>query len=216
MLLSGLGVPDEIFVTLQEEHLERVGKMLFDQSAALVLLEWQNMANILVELDHSEVASNLRALRRRLIAEAERLRIVVPKSRTLFGVAETPRFCASTGCRLPGLLRPGECLVRVTMNGKLATSIEGHIVVSKNPCYLLGDIRVLHAISSKERPELHELEKSMVDCIVFPIEGPVPHHEQIAGSDLVSTKSTKCGFASMSTTVCSFSSCQADTLSWNL
>lgn len=51
------------------------------------------------------------------------------------------------------------------------------MVVAKNPCYLLGDIRVLSAVNV-------EGFNHLVDCIVFPTNGKRPHPSEIAGSDL--------------------------------
>eukprot|EP00978_Attheya_sp_CCMP212_P042524 scaffold260436_cov51-Attheya_sp.AAC.2 len=189
MLLSGLGVPDNVFIKLQQEHFDRVQRMTYDHDAALMILEWRNRASELIENknDRSKGSSfkHLRPLQQRLIAESLKLRILVPESRSLFGVAETPHFCQKTGDRLPGKLRPGECMVRLTMRGREPFSLHDQfVIVSKNPCYLLGDIRVLRAVSAVERPELRELERDLVDCIVFPIEGTRSHSEEIAGSDL--------------------------------
>lgn len=57
------------------------------------------------------------------------------------------------------------------MRGDKRSSLNGSVIVSKNPCYLKGDIRVLKAVSSKDRPDLVHLEKDLVDCIVFPVKG---------------------------------------------
>lgn len=190
MLLSGLGVADDVFTDLQQEHFSRVRRMLYDRDAALMRLEWRNRAVELV-VGSSWVSGavqpplyHLRSLQQQLTIESSRLRILVPESRTLFGVAETPAFCSKTGKRLPGRLRYGECLVRIMVGGN-AVSLNGQrVFVSKNPCYLLGDIRVLHAVSSLERPSLHQLERDLVECIVYLIEGDRPHCGEIAGSDL--------------------------------
>jgi len=85
---------------------------------------------------------------------------------------------------LPGMLRPGECFVRLMMCGGCHLSLQQRAVVSKNPCYLLGDVRVLQAVSEERRPSLREISCDLIDMIVFPIEGHCPHSEEIAGSDL--------------------------------
>jgi len=202
VLLSGLGVPDQVFLELQQQHFDRLSKMLDDRDSALMLIEWHNRAEELLQMTRDEVSFTdrwvarrdtadstasyeyLRRLQRRLIVhESPRLRILIPESRNLFGVAEPPRYARNS--RLRGILKYGECLVRLTMRGEGPFSLHNQqVVVSKNPCYLLGDVRVLRAVSSLERPELRALERDLIDCIVFPIEGPQPHSEQIAGSDL--------------------------------
>lgn len=198
MLLSGLGVDDKVFLDIQQEHFERLRKMLWDRDSALMLLEWRNRAIEFVDDDLEENQNpagkdiaqpykHLRQLQKDLIVnDSPKLRILIPQSRTLFGVAETPRYNKKTENRLAGILEPGECMVRLTMRGDKQISLRGPVVVSKNPCYLLGDVRVLRAVSSADRPELRALESDLVDCLVFPIEGERPHSEEIAGSDLVS------------------------------
>eukprot|EP00977_Amphora_coffeiformis_P014749 scaffold4223_cov189-Amphora_coffeaeformis.AAC.9 len=202
MLLSGLGVDDEIFTNIQKEHYDRIRRMLTDRNAALMLLEWRGWTNDLIDVDLCATGTPpfwcLRSLQRQLIVnDSLKLRILIPKSRTLFGVAETPRFRPEDlgnkkRERILGRLKSGECLIRLTMRGDKQFSIRGDTVVSKNPCYLLGDIRVLRAVSSADRPELWDLEKDLIDCIVFPIEGERPHSEEIAGSDLDGDKYFVC------------------------
>ncbi|CAB9503937.1 polymerase alpha-associated DNA helicase A [Seminavis robusta] len=194
MLLSGLGVPDHVFEKLQRDHFDRIRNMLHDRDSALLVYEWKNRSSLFTE-DGQDVRSgrvdppmppyiDLKKTQSRLIEESPKLKILVPQSRTLFGVAETPKY-NEKGLLTPGILQPGECLVRVTMKGGTPVSLQHQkVIVSKNPCYLLGDIRVLTAVSSHERPQLKELENDLVDTIVFPIVGDRPHSEEIAGSDL--------------------------------
>lgn len=198
VLLSGLGVPDETFETLQREHFARVRNMLYNRDDALMLLEWRNRARELLpdtveyeptrSTEQQQSASppfmHLRSLQQRLIMESLKLRILVPESRNIFGIAEPPRYCPSTGVRLPGILQSGECFVRITFHGRFPKSLRQKVVVSKNPCYLLGDVRVLQAVSEEDRPALRDLSHDLVDVVVFPIEGIRPHSEEIAGSDL--------------------------------
>lgn len=188
-LLSGLGVSDDSFLSIQREYFQQIQKMTSDFDSAWNILEWLNRSSeLLIDNDGETMEERLgkvKSIQSQLIGSAPKLKILVPESRTLFGVAETPIFCPETKQRLPGILRYGECLVRVTMKGGQRVSLQNQrVIVSKNPCYLLGDVRILRAVSSVERPELHRLEKDLVDCIVFPIEGVRPHSEEIAGSDL--------------------------------
>jgi regulator of nonsense transcripts 1 len=64
----------------------------------------------------------------------------------------------------------------VTVSGA-PTIIKGKVIVGKNPCYHLGDIRILEAV---DIPENHFL----VDCLVFSVQGERPTADKIAGSDL--------------------------------
>ena len=50
--------------------------------------------------------------------------------------------------------------------------------MTKNPCLWPGDFRRLEAVRNSK------LEACMRDVIVFPIDGPRPHSNEIAGSDL--------------------------------
>uniref|UniRef100_A0A0G4FYX3 Uncharacterized protein n=1 Tax=Chromera velia CCMP2878 TaxID=1169474 RepID=A0A0G4FYX3_9ALVE len=107
---------------------------------------------------------------------------VTQDSRTLFGV-----------CDHLGVLEEGECLVRVIVDGE-PRSICQPVIVSKNPCYLLGDVRVLRGVSSfsdngnraasAERGGIRALERDLCECIVFPTKGRRPHADEVAGSDL--------------------------------
>eukprot|EP00121_Abeoforma_whisleri_P006944 Awhi_evm1s6324 len=63
-------------------------------------------------------------------------------------------------------------------------------MVSKNPCYLPGDIRVLRAMdfadfrNPNDQKKLMKLETNLIDCIVFSTKGKMPDCTKIAGSDL--------------------------------
>ena len=185
MLLSGLGVRDEIFLTKQKEHLEYLEKMMHDPEIAIMICCWRNRPGLAAQITkHLTVDSfskdmlikrELCRLKSQLLTKIEgkasqrilkiKLRLLINESRNIFGV-----------CDPIGILEYGQCFVRPTIRGKPSTII-GKVTVGKNPCYLLGDIRVLEAIDD---PRLHHL----VDCIVFPTKGKRPHPSEIAGSDL--------------------------------
>ena len=63
------------------------------------------------------------------------------------------------------------------MPGKNVIVVEGDVVVTKNPCFHEGEIRMLQAANV---PSLSH----MVDCIVFPQVGQRPHPDEMSGSDL--------------------------------
>ncbi|XP_052096541.1 uncharacterized protein LOC127731745 [Mytilus californianus] len=182
-LLSGLGVPDEIFTDFQTAQFERLREMTVNLEATICILQWQkksDLARVVIDLGKMnllppEDMKELRKLQAQLAIskKSKHIRIVVPKSRYIFGV-----------CDPYGILEYGECYVRVTATTSgHVKNVSGPVVVCKSPCYLLGDIRVLRAVSDMDKPELSKLSH-LVDCIVFPIRGARPHPNETAGSDL--------------------------------
>ncbi|KAL7958767.1 RNA dependent RNA polymerase domain-containing protein [Trichoderma compactum] len=87
--------------------------------------------------------------------DEQKCRILIPKSRLLFGV-----------CDAWGVLKPGQCAVKVTMDGD-------------GQPYALKGTKVLK-LDVVERPELAHL----VDCIVFPTTGRRPAVDMMSGGDL--------------------------------
>jgi len=75
----------------------------------------------------------------------------------------------------------GEVFVQYSVNldrPKAETKIlEGPVVIAKNPCFHPGDLRKFMAVN---KPQL----KHMIDCVVFPTQGPRPHPDEMSGSDL--------------------------------
>ena len=191
-LLSALGVPDEIFLTLQRELFELISEMHVNAEAAVAMLHWMgkpDVAEMIMRLTIDEncsditrillyrkdVCNTLAKIKREYFIRdekvkndgkvKEKLRIMVKKSRLLYGV-----------CDQLNQLKYGQCFLRITVNN-VAKTVTGKIVTGRMPCYLLGDIRVLEAV---DIPELSHL----VDCIVFPIQGKRPHADEQAGGDL--------------------------------
>lgn len=98
----------------------------------------------------------------------QRCRIMIPQSRLLFGI-----------CDSKNILREGECVVRVTMEGDgQPRQLSGmEILVTRNPCLHPGDLQKFNAVA---RPELAHL----VDCIIFPTRGKRPSADLMSGGDL--------------------------------
>ncbi|KAI6654778.1 Regulator of nonsense transcripts 1 [Oopsacas minuta] len=176
MLLSGLGIRDEVFLTKQADYLKALESMLIDPSFAITILNWRNRPDLaafvaeretFAEFRREDIQNQLRYIRSKLILKLEKLSIPILDSRTLFGV-----------CDPLNLMEYGECFIRISVQGKPQTLHPGtKVTVGKNPCYLLGDVRVLTAV---DHPELNHL----IDCMVFPVKGRSPHSAEIAGSDL--------------------------------
>lgn len=98
-----------------------------------------------------------------------RARIFLKEGACLMGVIDETRT-----------LRYGQVFVRVTDPANrwgTAKIIEGPVAVAKNPCFHPGDVRTLQAV---DVPKLRHL----VDCLVFPAQGPRPHTDECSGSDL--------------------------------
>jgi hypothetical protein len=100
--------------------------------------------------------------------DEQRCRILIPKSRLLFGV-----------CDAWGVLREGECAVKITMDGDgQPRALDGmEILVTRNPCLHPGDLQKFKVVA---RVELAHL----VDCIVFPTRGKRPAADLMSGGDL--------------------------------
>ena len=80
-----------------------------------------------------------------------------------------------------GSLCYGEVYVQYSVNidhpQAETKTLEGTVVVAKNPCFHPGDLRKFKAVNI---PQL----KHMIDCIVFPTQGSRPHPDEMSGSDL--------------------------------
>ena len=100
--------------------------------------------------------------------DEQRCRIMIPKSRLLFGV-----------CDPKGGLKEGECAVKVTMDGDgQPRQLSGmEILVTRNPCLHPGDLRKFKAVEQLDLAHL-------VDCIVFPTCGKRPSADMMSGGDL--------------------------------
>ena len=175
MLFSGLGIKDEVFLQKQREHFEHLESLTEDPTVAIQMLFWNNQPDVAARVVKCLTKQAFKAdkfiqkqishLQSKLIEKMEKLRLLVEKSRNVFGVCDSLQ-----------VLEYGECFFRPMIRGKPQT-VCGKVTVAKNPCYLLGDVRVLKAV---DKPHLEHL----VDCIVFPTKGKRPHPSEIAGSDL--------------------------------
>ncbi|MES1921790.1 hypothetical protein MHBO_003322, partial [Bonamia ostreae] len=99
--------------------------------------------------------------------EAERLRIFVPKGRLVYGV-----------CDPFGLLKYGECFFNPTLEEGYSKIFNAEVLVFRNPCYHLGDIRKLRCVEADDRYKIYR------DVIIFPTTGPRPHCDEMSSGDL--------------------------------
>ncbi|KAK9684685.1 hypothetical protein RND81_10G225500 [Saponaria officinalis] len=193
-LLTTLGVEDESFEAMLQEHLHLLGNMLKSRDIALAVLESIGMGenNVLAKmLRHGYDPSTEPYLHMMLQAYLEnqlsdlrgRCRLYVPKGRILVGCLDET-----------GILNYGQIFVRLTLRktelenldqnifhkiDDTTAIIKGQVVVTKNPCLHPGDVRVLEAVY-----EVALEEKGLVDCLIFPQKGERPHPNECSGGDL--------------------------------
>ncbi|KAI5866155.1 RdRP-domain-containing protein [Durotheca rogersii] len=177
ILLHCLGISRAVLLKKQEEHFQFLATAVTDPRAAFRFLSYINMH----ELAEKVLMESLESVRPRIKALVnsefdkmlnkrgeQRCRILVPKSRLLFGV-----------CDAWGVLKQGECAVKVTMDGdgqpRALKNME--ILVTRNPCLHPGDLQKFRVV---EKPELAHL----VDCIVFSTQGRRPAADMMSGGDL--------------------------------
>ncbi|KAL2164903.1 hypothetical protein VTH06DRAFT_199 [Thermothelomyces fergusii] len=177
ILLDALGVDRAVFKRKQEEHFRFLADASQDPRCAFRFLSYLNMPQLAEQVlmeSLEPVQPRIQALVKNEYAkmlnkrEEQRCRILIPKSRLLFGV-----------CDAWGVLKEGECAVKVTLEGDgQPTALKGcDVLVTRNPCLHPGDMQKFRAV---ERRELAHL----VDCIVFPTRGRRPAADMMSGGDL--------------------------------
>ena len=166
-----------MFLRKQVDHFQYLESALNDPRAAFRFLTYSNnfelAEKVLMESLESvkpTVAKLLNAEFARTLnkRDEQRCRILVPKSRLLFGV-----------CDAWGVLKEGQCAVKVTQDGDgQARSLHGmDILVTRNPCLHPGDLQKFKVVAKEELDHL-------VDCIVFPSCGRRPAADMLSGGDL--------------------------------
>ncbi|KAH9898493.1 RdRP-domain-containing protein [Cubamyces lactineus] len=192
MLLEGLGVPCDVFQTLQDnavsevqasvESLERSARLLeghglgvsFRLTSAMLALHRLGLENLDGDTFWERMmdfATNhiLRELK-------HHARIPVPDSWTLVGVAD-----------VHGYLREGEIFACVdSPDRSTLIYLEGRTLISRSPTIHPGDVQVVHAIGRPPRGSPFERE-SLRNTVVFSIKGrssarPLP--SCLGGGDL--------------------------------
>ena len=194
MLLSALGIPDEVFLQKQEQFFRELQEITTNHEVALKFLcangEFELAEKLLKtgKID-TRTKERLEKLRNRVRepqqskpnplhktkkSAALKLKIPIEKSRNVYGV-----------CDPSGQLKPRTVFFQPTIRGIPTILSNTRVVVAKNPCYHPGDIRVLRCTDVLEC-------RHLVDCIVFPTQGSRPHSDEIAGSDLDGDKYFVC------------------------
>ncbi|XP_015753708.1 PREDICTED: RNA-dependent RNA polymerase 1-like [Acropora digitifera] len=189
ILLSSLGIPDEVFMNLQRRMLDRLAGMLVDEKLATLQLvsgaktdiAYKRLSEAGLQLTSEPFFKSLLVAlyKEQMQNLLKRARILLPTSeaRLMIGVMDET-----------GILKPGQVFVQYSLVSNEADRfmefsksssqiLTGPVVVTRNPCLHPGDVRQLTAVSV---PQLAHF----VDCIVFPNHGPRPHPSEMAGGDL--------------------------------
>ncbi|OAY66642.1 putative RNA-dependent RNA polymerase 2 [Ananas comosus] len=193
-LLSTLGIEDEVFESMQHEHMHFLDGMLTNSEVALIVLgqmagaETRTAVKMLTHgyepTSEPYLSMMLQAHREYQLSDLRsKCRIFVPKGRVLVGCLDEI-----------GLLEYGQVYVRITLTkeelkdadqtffhkvDETTAVIVGKVVVTKNPCLHPGDIRVLEAVYDVQLDDM-----GLVDCVVFPQKGKRPHPNECSGGDL--------------------------------
>ncbi|KAK0764238.1 hypothetical protein N5P37_003635 [Trichoderma harzianum] len=177
ILLDALGISRQTLLRKQEEHFKFLAEAYQDPRVAFRILCHLNMPQVAERVIIDSLDAVRPTINKLINAEYDKMlnkrdeqkcRILIPKSRLLFGV-----------CDAWGVLKPGQCAVKVTMDGdgQPYALKNTKVLVTRNPCLHPGDLQKLDVV---ERPELAHL----VDCIVFPTTGRRPAADMMSGGDL--------------------------------
>ncbi|KAG2701578.1 hypothetical protein I3760_06G052400, partial [Carya illinoinensis] len=195
ILLSYLGVGDQVFQKKQREAIDQLNAMLRDPLSAQEALEMmftEDITEVLKEMllcDYKPDAEPflsmmLQAFHASMLRDLRcRTWIFVPNGRFLMGCLDETRTL-EYGQVFLQVSRLSRHLHNQSTHMFSASSsnpnnyiFECEVVVAKSPCLHPGDVRVLKAVNV---PALHH----MVDCVVFPQKGKRPHPNESSGSNL--------------------------------
>lgn len=135
-LLSSLGITNETFLRKQNEYLEKLGRAHTNYETAFAVLsaigKYEEAERVLLDgLDHPQVQRSIKAAVSKEIAafkkegnEKKKIRMVVEKSRYVFGVCDPLK-----------ILKAGEVFVNFTMTRGGARALHAvYVLVYRNPC----------------------------------------------------------------------------------
>jgi hypothetical protein len=129
-----------------------------------------------IESVHPTLRSLVRQERSKMLNkhEEQRCRILIPKSRLLFGICDP-----SSKNGRPGKIKEGDYFVRITLNSdsETRTLINTEVLITRNPCLHPGDLQKFRVV---DIPKFSHL----VDYIVFPTREKRPSADLMSGSDL--------------------------------
>jgi hypothetical protein len=194
VLLHTLGISEEVLLQKQQQHLNFLRDVSHgDSRAAFQFLSYYDRTDLAEKLlleGVTSIRSTLGGLVRQEYAkmlnkrDEQRCRILVPKSRLLFGVCDPTSKNGQ-----PGKLKSGQCFVRITHDGDglPRTVINTEVMVTRNPCLHPGDLQKFKAV---DIPDFAHL----VDCIVFSTQGNRPSADLMSGGDLDGDKCKRSPF----------------------
>ncbi|KAK8137438.1 hypothetical protein PG984_002931 [Apiospora sp. TS-2023a] len=181
VLLHSLGISAETLLRKQHEHLAFLAEATRTPQQAFRFLCYVGRPELAERVLLDDDSLNDAILRPQISAlvhaeydkmlnkrDEQKCRILVPQSRLLFGVADAW-----------GVLKEGECAVRVTRDGDgLPYALRNtEVLVTRNPCLHPGDLQKFRVVE-------HEALAHLVDCIVFPTCGRRPSADMMSGGDL--------------------------------
>lgn len=185
VLLHTLGVSSETLLLKQAQHLDFLQMASKgDVRATFQFLSYVNRVDLAEKLllDGIEpLREGMRSLVKKEYArmlkkrDEQRCRILIPKSRLLFGICDPT---SKDGCT--GKLKEGECFIRITLDGdgRPHTIINTEVLVTRNPCLHPGDLQKFRAV------DVPQFAGHLVDCIVFSTRGRRPSADLMSGGDL--------------------------------
>jgi hypothetical protein len=184
VLLHALGITQEVLLAKQYQYLNFLRDVGLGKIEAafqyLSHIDRTDLAEKLLMEGLDSIQATLGSLVKQEYArminkrDEQRCRIMILKSRLLFGVCDPTAKDGSLG-----LLKEGECFVRITQpgDGLARTIINTEVLVTRNPCLHPGDLQKFKAV---DVPEFAHL----VDCIVFSTKGKRPSADLMSGGDL--------------------------------
>ncbi|KAJ4288053.1 hypothetical protein N0V90_012070 [Kalmusia sp. IMI 367209] len=185
VLLHTLGISQNTLLRKQHEHLKFLQNVSRgDSRAAFQFLSYSSRLDLAerllldgIESVQPTLASLVKQEYTKMLnkRDEQRCRILIPKSRLLFGICDP----SSKDGRL-GTLKEGECFVRVTRDGSgiPETIINTEVLVTRNPCLHPGDLQKFKAV------DVPVFANSLTDCIVFSTRGRRPSADLMSGGDL--------------------------------
>ncbi|KAK9729654.1 hypothetical protein K7432_000167 [Basidiobolus ranarum] len=181
VLLTTLGVPDSVFIALQEAYLREMEEIIHDEVLALKILALHCSSSWIIgplrkmiqsgflKYGDNFTKSILSLLRINVLKDIKyRARVPIELGAHLMGVMDETQT-----------LRENQISLRFTdpKQNNLIRSYVGPALVVRNPCLHPGDIHMVEAVDC---PQHH----SLINCVVFSSQGSRDLPSQCSGGDL--------------------------------